>query len=165
MNNPIPTWFSTVERRSLLLQIAAAWEGTPFFANSEAPGRDGGVDCVRLLHAVYSAAGVIPRIDIPRQVMDHGQHSDRSLLIEAFETWPALKDRFARMPHCGYEILSGDALCFRAGKVPHHAGVMLVDDDVLHVLAPSGVHRTRLAAVIRGHSLVGRLEAVFRPLP
>ena len=45
--------------------------GTPFFANSEACGRAGGADCVRLQHGVYTALGVIPRLPelAPRHVM------------------------------------------------------------------------------------------------
>lgn len=172
MSEPVSSFFNSVERRSLLLQVATAWEKTPFFPNSEAPGRDGGVDCVHLLHAVYHACGVIPRITIPAQAMDHGQHSDRSVLVEAFESWPDLRARFrCVVAHareaagaCIEEILPGDALLFRAGKVPHHAGVMLVGSEILHVMAPEGVRRARIGAVIRGHSIVGRLEAVYRPL-
>ena len=98
MSEAIPTWFDTVERRSLLLSAAAAWERTPFFENSEAQGPDGGVDCIRLLHGIYTSLGIIPRIEIGRQIADLGQHSDKSLLIEAFETFPDLVSRFRRVP-------------------------------------------------------------------
>lgn len=173
MTPAVSSFFDTVERRSLLLQAATAWEGTPFFPNSEAPGRDGGVDCVHLLHGVYHACGTIPRTTIPPQAMDHGQHSDRSVLVEAFETWPQLRERFKRvasrasvaLPSDEPQLLPGDALLFRAGKVPHHAGIMLSGGELLHVMAPGGVRRTRLGTVIRGQSILGRLEAVYRPLP
>jgi len=104
--------------------------------------------------------------------MDHGQHSDRSVLIDAFETWPELRHRFrcvistaaGAIESPAQQILPGDPLLFRAGKVPHHAGIMLLGSEVLHVMAPAGVHRVRLGAVIRGRSIVGKLEAVYRPI-
>lgn len=162
----LPTWFDSPERRQLLLQTASAWKGTPFFANSEAIGRDGGVDCAHLQLAIFAACGVIEHFKIPRQVMDHGQHSKTSLLIEAFEQWPQLRLRFRRLPDCSpANILPGDSLCFLAGHVPHHGAIMVTRTDVLHVLGPCGVHFMQLAAVIRGESILGRLEAVFRPLP
>lgn len=162
----IPTWFDTSPKFFALERAAERWMGTPFFANSEACGRDGGVDCVRLLHAIYSELGVMPRIEIPPQVMDAGQHSAHSLLLEAFETWPVLRERFARVPDCSAaNILPGDALCFVAGRVPHHGGLMLGAGEVLHVLKPEGVHRMQLAAVIRGRRILGELAAVYRPLP
>ncbi len=189
----IPTFFDSPYRLALLEREARSWQGTPFFANSEARGRDGGVDCVRLLHAIYRAAGVIPAIEIPPQVMDHGQHSRRGLLEEAFETWPYLCTRFVRLPDCSpasraaeprqadrvscspcspantkfllEQILPGDALCFVAGFIPHHAGLALGGGMVAHVLKPEGVHFLQLAAVIRGRRILGELAAVYRPRP
>jgi cell wall-associated NlpC family hydrolase len=162
----LPTWFDTVERCQLLLSCARLWQDTPFFANSCSPGPQGGVDCVNLANAVYSTCAVIPRQKIPPQVMDAGQHSTYSALIAAFEQWPDLRARFRRLPDCSPEnILPGDALLFRAGKVPHHCGIMLIAGEVLHAYAPGGVRRTQLQAVIRGRSLFGLLEAVFRPIP
>jgi cell wall-associated NlpC family hydrolase len=162
----IPTYFDSPARLYALEISAQEWLGTPFFANSEAFGRDGGVDCVRLLHAIYSELGVIPRIEIPPQVMDAGQHSGHSLLLEAFETWPVLRERFARVPDCSAaNILPGDALCFVAGRVPHHGGLMLGAGLVLHALKPEGVHRMQLTAVIRGRRILGELAAIYRPLP
>ncbi len=164
MTPTVPTWFNTPERRTLLLQVAKLWEGTPFFPNAQACGRDGGVDCVRLANAVYTTCAVIPHQHIEPQVMTN--LSGRSVLIEAFETWPDLKARFVRLPECdAAAALPGDALCFREGAVPHHCGIMLNCGDVLHVHAPAGVRRTQLRAVVRGRRILGMLEAIYRPTP
>lgn len=172
-----PTFYGTVERRSLLLSVAAAWQGTPFFANSEAPGPDGGVDCVHLLHGIHHACGAIDRIAIPAQSMDHGQHSDRSLLIEAFETWSGLRERFAciwrrtneagddRLAAIAAALLPGDTLAFTAGRVPHHGGLVVARSEFVHALKPDGVHRMRIDAVVRGWRVLGQLAAVYRPIP
>jgi cell wall-associated NlpC family hydrolase len=151
----------------MLMQVARLWDRTPFFPNSCAPGPGGGVDCVNLMNAIYATCACIPRQRIPSHVMDYGQHADRSLLIEAFETWPDLKARFVRLEDCSpANIIPGDALCFLAGKVPHHGGVMLIADEFIHAYASNeGVHRTQLAAAIRGKKILGRLAAVFRPIP
>jgi cell wall-associated NlpC family hydrolase len=166
VNVDIPSFFDSHERRAHLLEVARLWDRTPFFPNSEAPGRNGGVDCVHLLHAVYFATGAIPFVAIPPQVMDHGQHSERSVLEEAFDTWPALVARFRRLPESFPEhVRPGDALLFRAGKIPHHSAIMLLGRELLHVMAPAGVHRVRLDVAIRGESIVGRLRAIYRPIP
>lgn len=173
----IPTYFDSPERLSKLREATALLVGTPFFPNSEAPGPGGGIDCVRTLNFLYRYCGSIVQIDIPRQKMDHGRHSDRSLLIEAFETWPELKERFACVwkrttePEADAlnavrdQLLPGDALCFLAGKVPHHGGAMLEGGDFLHTLRRDGVHTMRLDAVLRGWRVLGYLAAVYRPIP
>lgn len=161
-----PTWFNSSERLADLQWITGTLARTPFFPNSEAPGLAGGMDCVHLINYIYRELGVIPRIEIPRQVMDHGQHSERSLLIEAFETWPELKARFVRLPDCSAaNILPGDALCFTAGRVPHHTGIKMAGSDIFHTLHPVGAHRTPLNVAIRSTRILGALAAVFRPTP
>lgn len=175
---PTPSYFSKPENLAALQHQAAALIGTPFFANSEAPGRDGGIDCVHTLNWLYRTTGAIGRVAIPPQTTDHGQHSQRSLLIEAFETWPELQARFACVWTAPAEtaarpapaalralLLPGDALCFRAGHVPHHGGVLLTPDDVLHTLKREGVHTVRLDAVILKRCVLDLLTAVYRPLP
>lgn len=162
----IPTFFNTPEKRAGLHQLAIALEGTPFFPNSEAPGKDGGMDCIRILHYIYRTCGVIPRLELAPQIMDHGQHSDRSLLVEAFTTWPELKSVFVELPDCSPEnILPGDALCFRAGRVPHHGGIMVTPTSFLHTLKPAGAHLMLLGAAVRGWRILGELQKVYRPLP
>ncbi len=180
----LPTYFDSPVKLTMLRTAAARVIGTPFFANSEAPGRDGGLDCVHTLNWVYRFCGAISHIAIPRQHMDAGAHADRSILIDAFETWPVLHSRFAlvwkkssefQVP--GSEIPSalqpfspsvlrpGDALCFLAGKVPHHGGILLEHGEFLHCLRGDGVHTMHLDAVLRGWKPLGLVTAVYRPLP
>jgi len=178
-----PTFFDTPEKLAMLRTAARLVLHTPFCANSEAPGSDGGLDCVHTLNWVYRFCGAIGHLVIPRQAMDAGQHTDRSALIEAFETWPALHSRFAlvwrspafRVPSSESDsalppfspsvLLPGDALCFLAGKVPHHGGIVLEDGEFLHALRDHGVHTMRLDASLRGWQPLGLLAAVYRPLP
>ena len=171
------SYYNSPEKLAALRIAAAQVVGTPFFANSEAPGKAGGIDCVHGLNWIYRITGAIGPIAIPRQRMDHGQHSKRSLLIEAFDTWPELTTRFAciwRAPADTSsadlkpptsDFLPGDALCFLAGHVPHHGGLLLESGDLLHVLKRDGAHTIQLTAVIRGWRILGHLAAVYRPLP
>ena len=168
----IPTWFDTAERIAALRALALELEGTPFFANSEAPGRTGGMDCVRLLHYIDRTLGVLPTpVAIPFQVMDGGHHAEKSRLIEAFETWPALTERYRRLEvpasvdEWPARLLPGDKLCFRAGRVPHHGGVYLGAGEFFHTLRPVGAHRLRLHVALRGWRILGELAAAYRPLP
>ncbi len=165
-----PTFYDSPAKIAALHAAAAALEGTPFFPNSEAPGRDGGIDCVHTLHWLDRTCGAIERVDIPPQVMDWGQHAERSLLIEAFETWPQLKHRYARVPFSvlcppSSVLLPGDVLCFLAGKVPHHGAKYLGHGEILQALRGPGVHTMRLGAVVRGRLILGYLAAIYRPLP
>ncbi len=165
----IQTFFSTPESLARLRSAAVSLIGTPFFLNSEAPGANGGIDCVHTLNWLYRSCGVIGPIEIPRQAVDHGEHSDRSLLIDAFESWPELQSRFRRLPdevaRDTAQLLPGDALCFVAGRVPHHGGVLLENGELLHALKRPGVHSMQLTAVIRGRAILGLLAAVYRPAP
>ncbi len=166
MSTAIHSWFNTPARIIALRTLADELCGTPFFANSEAPGKDGGMDCVRLLHFMDHTLGLIPRLVIPRFTMDHGQHSDRSYLIEAFETWPELRARYVRLPDCSpANILPGDKLCFLNGKVPHHGGCVVNQKEFLHTLLPAGAHLMRLGSAVRGWRILGELAAIYRPIP
>ena len=171
---PSTSWFNTPEKIAALRAAAERWCGTPFFANSEACGRDGGVDCIHLLHGIYAGLGVIPPQEIPPHAMDWGDHADRSLLLEALETWPDLVARFG----CVYRrsaaaagvdpfftAAPGDLLVFNGGRVPHHGGLMLDRDEFVHALRPEGVHRLHLRAAVRGWKILGSLVAIYRPRP
>ena len=171
---PLPrSYFDGPEKLALLRSAAAELKGTPFYPNSEAPGRTGGIDCVHTLNWLYRACGAVGYIDVPPQTMDYGQHATSSRLIEAFDTWPELRARFAciwRAPAAAQTdlraiLLPGDALCFLEGAVSHHGGVLLEHGDFLHCLSREGVHTMRLAAVYRGWRVLGRIAAVYRPLP
>jgi cell wall-associated NlpC family hydrolase len=172
-----PSYYSTTENIDKLKAATKALVGTPFFGNSEAPGRDGGIDCVRSLNWLHRTCGAIGRIEIPRYPVDWGQHSERSLLIEAFETLPELKARFVKvwertteeeddtLDAVRADMLPGDTVCFTSGKVPHHGGVITADYQLLHTLRQPGVHAMKLTAVIRGVHILGKLAAVYRPIP
>ena len=167
------SFFDSSEKLARLRTAAAQLDGTPFFANSEAPGPDGGMDCVHTLNWLYRTCGAIGAMEIPRSAMDAGYHLDSSPLVAAFETWPGLRERFAGIwrRRDAAEVapvsalLPGDALLFRAGHVPHHAGVLLEHGEFLHTLRRDGVHTLRLDAVMRAVKPLGLLDAVFRPLP
>lgn len=163
-----PTFYDSPPHLAAFSAACARARGTPFRPNSEAPGPDGGFDCVHLLNWVHRTCGAIGRVEIPRQTMDHGHHSDRSLLLEAFDTWPGLRERFTRLPaaDCSPEnFLPGDVLCFTQGRVPHHGALWIGCGCVLHALRPAGVYEHHLAALVRGQRLFGHLAAAYRPLP
>lgn len=156
-------YFASPERIAQLHAASMEVIGTPFFANSEAPGAQGGMDCVHLLNYIYRGCGVIGPLNWPAQTMDWGLHNEHSPLIEAFETWPELAPHFARIP-LTEPLMAGDALIFLQGKAPHHSGIVLSDREFLHTLKARGAHVMRLDAVFRGQSILGHVTAVFRPI-
>jgi cell wall-associated NlpC family hydrolase len=161
----IASFFDTPERKALLFQSAQTVIGTPFFANSEAPGELGGMDCVHLLNYVYRSCGVIGPLSWPDKAMDWAQHNEKSILIEAFDTWPELTSNFVLIPSVDIrDLLLGDALMFKMEKVSHHSGVYLGDGDILHTLKKRGAHTIRYDLVLRGKSVLGYLVAAYRPI-
>ena len=172
-----PSWFDDPAAVAALRATAAALVGTPFAENSEVPGPLGGMDCVHLVHYVDRTLGLIPPLTLPAYRVDVGQHVGRSLLLEAFATMPELVARFRRVWRRTDELEGaplrelraalrpGDHLFFRHGRLPHHAGLYLGAGEFLHTLRRDGAHLMRLDAVVRGWSILGQLQAVYRPLP
>jgi cell wall-associated NlpC family hydrolase len=69
-----------MEQRALVAKIADSWIGTPYRPNHCLKGRAGGVDCARLIAAVYKEAGVfdagVPPV-YPADAVNHPEWKDK----------------------------------------------------------------------------------------
>jgi cell wall-associated NlpC family hydrolase len=148
-----PTWFNE-ERINALEAEAATWVGTPFAANSSAKGL--GVSCHTLAGALYAAVGW-GDILIPQVAMSHARFGENSLADPFFK---AMAERFTQLPHDS-EILPGDVLGFRIGRIVHHLGTALRNGRFIHSLEGLGT----TVSTIEDATYRSRLTTIWRPAP
>lgn len=117
---------STVsEMRAAVVAEARRWIGTPFHHRQRQLGR--GVDCVNLLIAVYSAAGLVPEIELPWYAPDLHLHRDNTLLID-------ILNRYARPAN---PVFSGDIAVYGYGRSISHAAIVEDERTIIHAYAPA----------------------------
>jgi len=148
-----PTWF-TEERIEALEVEAASWVGTPFAANSSAKGL--GVSCHTLAGALYAAVGW-GDILIPDVAISHARFGENSLADPFFD---AMAERFTQLPHDS-EILPGDALGFRIGRIVHRLGTALRNGRFIHALEGLGA----TVSTTEDATYRSRLTTIWRPAP
>lgn len=148
-------WFESPVRQQLLWEEQQRWLGTPFFPHAESLGH--GVDCVRLVRAIFVALQAIPQLALPAYTLDHAKHSTRTQLLQFLLTDPALAGRFVMVPTSG-ERMAGDLVGIRSGRVDHHLAMATPYDEVVHAVEDHGVIRTPL----NDHKLIARTLYVLR---
>lgn len=133
---------------------AFGWIGTRFVLRARIKGA--GVDCVNLAAGILEGAGYPGTFtDLPLYRCDSGSHASDSALI----AWFLARPEFRRLPVAD-ELLPGDMLCFRVGRVAHHLGVSLGGPEFVHAMIGLGVR----AATVRDATWGKRLVAIFRPI-
>ena len=147
------TWFNE-ERIDALEAEATTWVGTPFAANSSTKGL--GVSCHTLAGALYAAVGW-GDIAIPEIPISHARFGQDSFADPFFE---AMAERFTQLPHDS-EILPGDVLGFRIGRIVHHLGVALRNGRFIHAL--EGIGAT--VSTTEDATYRSRLTTIWRPSP
>jgi cell wall-associated NlpC family hydrolase len=148
-----PTWFNE-QRIDALEAEAATWVGTPFAANSSAKGL--GVSCHTLAGALYAAVGW-GDILIPDVAISHARFGENSLADPFFES---MAERFTQLPHDS-EILPGDVLGFRIGRIVHHLGTALRNGRFIHALEGLGA----TVSTTEDATYRSRLTTIWRPTP
>lgn len=102
--------------RQAVLAAACTWLGTPYRHRARLQGV--GVDCAQLLVAVYSAAGLVPAVDLGDYPIDWHLHQDE----ERFLGW--LHELGARRVPDGQPAQAGDVAVFRFGRCFSHGGIV-----------------------------------------
>lgn len=135
-----------------LEEAAMKWVGTPWCDNSAVVGR--GVCCHLLMREVYRDAGWLPGLEVPLGSAQAARWSNESPIL-AWLRGPG-SQWFTEAP--GDELMTGDTILLRCGHVPHHMGLVLADDRVLHVTSSQGV---QAVPAIRAWRRL--LAHIFRP--
>lgn len=151
MISPAEPYFSVPARADRLRAAALRWVGTPCRHRCAKPGRRGGVDCICLAGAVMAEVGYIEHFDpagLPLYSLDWSSHNREDVLTPALHAF--LGGAYAVIDDPA-ALQVGDVVIFRVGHVPHHLGIMLGPDELLHAVRPIGA-----TVVERGHFLFKR---------
>lgn len=134
--------------REVAIAEAKSWIGTPYHHMGQVKGA--GVDCAQILIAVYSAAGVIDKIDTGFYPQDWHMHrsEERYLTQVTRHCVPVDKPRL------------GDFALFRFGRTVSHSAIV-VDwpGTLIHAYVRVGVVYTTGDGV----ALRGRLHGFYNP--
>lgn len=149
------SWFNTPERIALLEFKAAKWLGTPWFPNSNTPGK--GVSCQKLVGAIYREVGFCD-VDVPE-----GKMSARALKESLVEKFMSERPEFVRIG-MHEDPMPGDLLGFKSYAVIHHLGIVVglgprPGTLFVHVAFKASVMYSSLADTTYSSSL----RAVWRP--
>lgn len=149
---PAP-FFASTASLGTLSAVAATWVGTPFRANSEDRGRQGGVCCHLLVwHVLVECGMAIQRP--PFGPAGHARYSRESIM----QPWLDASPHFERIP---YGASPGDVLGFRLGGAIHHLALVLPGEaGMLHTLNGIGVMNTPVADA----TWSARHAATWRPV-
>jgi cell wall-associated NlpC family hydrolase len=134
---------------------ARRWLGTPWCANSAAPGPAGGVACHRLPCELYRAAGVWPEgLAVPAGSPNEGRHAGSSPI----PAWLDAQPEFARLQG-GDAHAAGVLLGFSLhGACVAHLGVVLAGRRFIHVLQ----HRSTVIDLLDDPTWARRRRAAWR---
>jgi hypothetical protein len=180
----------TDAEREALARAAAIWEGCPHRPGERRPGRDGGVDCIHLIEAIYDglyealgcATELRNRGPLPRVAQDAGLHDLRAGLktVQWFKAryphervpMPALPDDRSwtqrERESITMRVRPGDVLVLRVGRRANHmAFVGSPKGMVWHAMGGSGGGRAKGCvgwSALGDPQLLKALVRIYRPL-
>ncbi len=120
----------TPERINFARMAAKRWAGTPHKNRIAVPGPAGGVDCIRFVFEVVTAAGILKPFALP--------HYREALgLLRASNVMETLMREYAQCESVDVEGRQtvpefGDVAIFQCGEQSNHTGIV-IDGDVWHV--------------------------------
>lgn len=113
------------QQREAIVNEALSWVGTPFIEKGMVKGEKGGVDCARLICAVFSSAighhSEIPKMEdgssVSLQYNLHCKEGDE-VYLKALEKWGWLQTD-------GHYKRRGDLLVPKLGRIYWHGGIVV----------------------------------------
>jgi NlpC/P60 family putative phage cell wall peptidase len=110
--------------REAAVAEALTWQGTPFAHLQSCKGVAS--DCVGLVIGVFKALGCIDPQWFPRPYAQHWHvHKNQELLLETLQEFG-----FTEKP--AGDLLPGDLLVFRFGRVSSHVGLYVGNGEMVH---------------------------------
>jgi hypothetical protein len=139
-------------------QVAARWIGTPWRANSDVCGPNGGVSCHLLPRAILVEAGLLSH-DFPKVIGDpHASRHSTHSIIEAFLDARPEFQRLEFSPGSLPPLEPGDLLGFRLRSCIDHLGLVLSGNQFIHVL----LHQCTTLDPIPDPTWSRRIRALWR---
>lgn len=137
----------TVELRGQIVAEARFWLKTPYHHRARVLGA--GVDCLMLIVAAYTAAGILPEtLEIPDYPPDLMFHRDDSRYLDAV------------LDYC-VEVespRSGDLVMWKFGRTWSHGGIVTGWPMLIHAYAP---YKTVLEMSVMEDSRLATRQARF----
>ncbi len=134
--------------RQRYADAARRWIGTPFFPGGRVRGA--GCDCVGLLIGAAQEIGELQNYQPPPYPIQPAGLREAMLIPELERLGFRRIAEDARGP--------GDVVCFRIGKLPHHAGILVGADLFVHAIRWHGV----ILGDLRDSSWHKRLTGIWR---
>jgi cell wall-associated NlpC family hydrolase len=145
-------FFSTPAKLVELELQARRWLGTPFVPHAMILGA--GADCIHLVAGIYLSVGVLKEFRPPSYSLDEGAHLNTPKLLDYF------KGRSGFEQVLDAKWLPGDTLCFHLAKVEFHVGLLLPENNFIHVLP----RRRVIISSLRESLYRRRITAAYRPV-
>lgn len=114
-------------QRAAVAQLAMDWLGTPWRHAARVKGA--GVDCANLPIAVYSAAGLMPAIDLDPYPPDWMRHRSEERFLDVVQQWA----KEVQAPDVG------DLVVMRFGRTFSHGAIFLGAGRIVHAFIGRGV--------------------------
>lgn len=118
-----------LERRAVAVE-ALTWPGTPYHHRGNVKGRNGGVDCARILIEVFAAVGLIEWFDPGNYPADWHLHRSEERYLAWIERFGAEVRR---------DPIEGDILVFQHGRTFSHGAICVGWPNVVHAYAEARV--------------------------
>lgn len=106
--------------REAIVREAMEWIGTPW--HHEAAVRGAGVDCAKLILAVFVNCGLVSPFEVEQYSMQWALHRDRERFLETLCRYGQEID----MP------LPGDVVVFRQGRLYSHGAIVVRWPMIIH---------------------------------
>ena len=117
-------------QRARILELALAWERTPFHDDANLKGI--GVDCAQFVASVYMEAGIVPAFEVPRYQAQWFLHRSEERLMDFVRSYAREIDE--------HEVLPGDLVLYRLGRAYAHAAIIIDwPNEIIHAHKLSGM--------------------------
>ena len=116
----------TSHAREAVADIARSWVGTPYRHHARVKGA--GADCANLPVAVYSAAGLMPAIDLGVYAPDWMLHRSAERFLAVVQDWA----KEIQLPGVG------DLVVMRFGRTFSHGAIHVGGGQVVHAYIRAG---------------------------
>ena len=122
---------SEAEQRAAVADEALSWIGTNYHAHSRIKGV--GVDCAQLLIGVFSACGLVPKIETGHYPIEWHLHRNEEIFSGWLAKYAILVAGLPRPPRLG------DIFLFRFGRTFSHGSIYIGEGELVHAYVGRGV--------------------------
>ena len=126
-----------------------SWIGTKWMHGVALKGYR--TDCVQFIVSIAKKFNWIPvKYETPKYSKDYALHNDNDILLKEIAKFGTKIE--------GKDFQVGDVLIFKYGRVPHHAGIYIGDNQIVHANNTEGVRKVDLNTMMKRFNSAWRLK-------